>query len=45
MPLLLAPAGKQLVPLGRYCFDLMLKVARLLPIIVTACFVTVDVQR
>jgi hypothetical protein len=44
MPLLLARAGKDLVPLGRYFFDLMLKVACLLPAIVPACFVSADVQ-
>jgi hypothetical protein len=45
MPLLLARAGKELVPLGRYFFDLMLKVARLLPVIdPAACFVSADLQ-
>jgi hypothetical protein len=44
MPLLLARAGKELVPLGSHFFDLTLKVTLLLPIIVPACFVSADVQ-
>jgi hypothetical protein len=36
MPLLLARAGKDLVPFGRYFVDLMLKVACLLPVTVLA---------
>jgi len=44
MPLLLARAGKELVPLGRYFFDLILKVACLLPVIAPAGIVSADVQ-
>jgi hypothetical protein len=44
MPLLLARGGEEFTPLGRYFFDLMLKLTSVLPIIMSACFVAADVQ-
>jgi hypothetical protein len=43
-PLLPVRAREQLVPIGRNFFDLVLKVASLLPIDAPACFVSTGVQ-
>ena len=43
MPLLLARAGKEFIPLGRYFLDLMPDLACFLPITVPACFLPITV--